>query len=53
MGCADFDDPNLSLIPGLRKDIMNPKEAADIIAHLPEVATFLNNYLTDNTIHES
>lgn len=41
MGCADFDDPSLSLIPGIRTDISNPKVIDDLIKRLPEIAMLL------------
>lgn len=41
MGSADFDDPELSFIPGIRTDLSDPQVIEDIIAHLPEIATFL------------
>ena len=47
MDCADFDDPKLSLIPGLRKDLTDEKEIEDIVTHLPELAAFLHEHLTD------
>jgi hypothetical protein len=41
MGCADFDQPELSLIPGIRTDLSDPKVIESLINNLPEVATFL------------
>jgi hypothetical protein len=41
MGCADFDEPYLSLIPGLRTDLNDPKVINDIINRLPEIAEYL------------
>jgi hypothetical protein len=41
MGCADFDKPELSLIPGIRTDLSDPKVIEDIIIRLPEIADFL------------
>ena len=41
MGCADFDEPELSLIPGIRTDLNDPKVIEDLINRLPEIATFL------------
>ena len=41
MGCADFDKPELSLIPGIRTDLNDPQVIEDIIVRLPEIATFL------------
>ena len=47
MGCADFDDPTLSLISGLRKDLTDEKEIEDIVTSLPELSAFLHEHLTD------
>ena len=41
MGCTDFDEPELSFIPGIRTDLSNPKVIEDLINRLPEVASFL------------
>ena len=41
MGCADFDKPELSLIPGIRTDLSDPQVIKDIIIRLPEIADFL------------
>ena len=41
MGCADFDKPELSLIPGIRTDLSDPQVIEDIIIRLPEIAAFL------------
>jgi len=41
MGCADFDKPELSLIPGIRADLSDPQVIEDIIIRLPEIAVFL------------
>jgi hypothetical protein len=41
MGCADFNKPELSLIPGVRTDLRDPKVIEDIIIRLPEIAFFL------------
>ncbi|MBD3862456.1 BLUF domain-containing protein [Olleya marilimosa] len=41
MGCADFDDPSLSLIPGIRTDLSDPKVLEDLINRLPQVADIL------------
>jgi hypothetical protein len=41
MGCADFDKPELSLIPGIRTDLSDPQVIKDIIFRLPEIAFFL------------
>jgi len=41
MGCADFDKPELSLIPSIRTDLRDPQVIEDIIIRLPEIADFL------------
>jgi EAL domain-containing protein (putative c-di-GMP-specific phosphodiesterase class I) len=41
MGCADFNKPELSLIPGLRADLSDPDIIQKIITRLPEVSSFL------------
>lgn len=41
MGCADFDEPELSLIPGIRTDLRDPEVIKDLIIRLPEIATYL------------
>tara|TARA_R110002049_G_scaffold70894_2_gene182948 strand:+ start:1465 stop:1881 length:417 start_codon:yes stop_codon:yes gene_type:complete len=41
MGCADFDEPELSMLPGLRTDLSNPEVIEELIIHLPEIADFL------------
>tara|TARA_B100000809_G_scaffold187176_1_gene185427 strand:+ start:6227 stop:6643 length:417 start_codon:yes stop_codon:yes gene_type:complete len=41
MGCADFDEPELSLIPGIRTDLSDPEVIEDLINRLPEIATLL------------
>ncbi len=41
MGCADFEDPKLSLIPGIRTDLNDPQVIKKIIINLPEIAGFL------------
>lgn len=41
MGCVDFDEPELSLIPGIRTDLSDPQVIEDIVIHLPEIATYL------------
>ena len=43
MGCADFDEPELSLIPGIRTDLSDPKVIESLINNLPEVATFFHD----------
>tara|TARA_R110002074_G_scaffold257269_7_gene429767 strand:+ start:7520 stop:7936 length:417 start_codon:yes stop_codon:yes gene_type:complete len=40
MGCADFDDPELSFIPGIRTDLSDPTVIESIIIKLPEIAFF-------------
>ncbi|WP_158841867.1 BLUF domain-containing protein [Polaribacter sp. L3A8] len=46
MGCADFDDPSLSMIPGVRSGLTNPEVMESLINRLPEVATYLHDNLT-------
>ena len=41
MGCADFDKPELSLIPGIRTDLSDPQVVKELIIQLPEIATYL------------
>ena len=41
MGCQVFDEPELSLIPGIRTDLNDPKVIEDLITRLPEIAAFL------------
>lgn len=41
MGCADFDDPTLSLIPGIRTDLSDPTVINNLITNLPELVTLL------------
>lgn len=44
MGCADFNRPELSLIPGIRTDLNNPEVIKEIISRLPEIAELLKEY---------
>ena len=41
MSCADFDNPELSLIPGIRTDLNDPQVIKNLITNLPETANFL------------
>ncbi|GAL64533.1 BLUF domain-containing protein [Algibacter lectus] len=41
MGCVDFDDAELSMLPGFRTDLTDPEVIEELIKHLPEVATLL------------
>ncbi|WP_298494546.1 BLUF domain-containing protein [uncultured Algibacter sp.] len=41
MGCADFDDAELGMLPGFRTDLTNPEVIEELITNLPEVATLL------------
>ncbi|MGK0421200.1 MAG: hypothetical protein ACJAT9_000868 [Polaribacter sp.] len=41
MGGADFNKPELSLTPGIRTDLCDPKIIKDMIFRLPEIAFFL------------
>ncbi|MCL5128841.1 MULTISPECIES: BLUF domain-containing protein [unclassified Algibacter] len=46
MGCTDFDDPELSMLPGLRTDLTNPEVIEELITNLPDVASILKeNFL--------
>ncbi|MDG2331713.1 MAG: BLUF domain-containing protein [Flavobacteriales bacterium] len=45
MGCADFDEPELSCIPGVRTDLNDPEVIQELTANLPEIASFLNKKL--------
>lgn len=51
MGCADFDDPSLTLIPGIRTDLTNQEVINSIVNRLPEVAVVLQENLTEEQIH--
>lgn len=51
MGCADFDDPSLSFIPGIRKDLSNPENIKNFTERLPEISTILHENLTHEQIH--
>lgn len=41
MGCADFDEPGLNMLPGIRTDLRDPEVIEDLISKLPEIASFL------------
>jgi hypothetical protein len=41
MGCADFNKPELSLIPGLRADLSDPEVIQELITRLPEISALL------------
>ena len=43
MGCADFDDPALIFMPGIRTDLSNPEVIEELATRLPEIASFLLN----------
>lgn len=45
MGCADFDDPALSLLPGIRTDLADPAVIEDLISRLPEISDTLHALL--------
>lgn len=46
MGCTNFDDPELVLLPGLRTDLTDPEVVEELIMHLPDVAHILKeNFL--------
>jgi len=48
MSCADFDNPELSLIPGIRTDLNDPKVIKDLITSLPVIADFLLEKLNNS-----
>ncbi|MBQ0787629.1 MAG: BLUF domain-containing protein [Oceanihabitans sp.] len=52
MGCADFDDPTLSMLPGLRTDLSDSKVINSLVNRLPEVANFLIENLTEPQIND-
>ena len=41
MGCLDFDEPELSLLPGIRTDLSDPIIVQELISKLPEISNFL------------
>ena len=43
MGCLDFDEPELSLLPGIRTDLSDPIIVQELISKLPEISNFLLN----------
>ena len=43
MGCLDFDEPELSLLPGIRTDLSDPIIVQELISQLPEISNFLLN----------
>lgn len=45
MGCANFDDPALSLLPGLRTDLGDPAVVAELLAALPTIRDALGKLL--------
>ena len=45
MGCADFDEPELSLIPGIRTDLRDSVVIEDLMERLPEVAKYLLEHI--------
>jgi hypothetical protein len=47
MGCVDFDDAELSMLPGFRTDLTDPEVIEELIKHLPEVATLLRENFVD------
>ena len=47
MGCANFDDAELSMLPGFRTDLTDPEVIEELITHLPEVATLLRKNFVD------
>ena len=51
MGCADFEDPTLSLIPGISNEFNNPQFIDDLLNRLPEVANYIHENLTKEQIY--
>ncbi|TXD46497.1 BLUF domain-containing protein [Polaribacter sp. IC073] len=51
MGCADFDNSSLAMIPGIRTDLTDPKVIDSIIKRLPEFANILKGSLTNLQIY--
>lgn len=47
MGCANFDDAELSMLPGFRTDLTDPEVIEELITNLPEVATLLRENFVD------
>lgn len=45
MGCADFDQPELAFLPGVRGNLSNQTVSLELNAQLPEVATHLKQAL--------
>jgi hypothetical protein len=41
MACLDFDEPELSLIPGIRSDLSDPIVVQELISQLPKISDFL------------
>ena len=42
MGCADFDDPELEFMPGVRTDLGDPEVIQNLMSNLPEMAAYLD-----------
>ena len=45
MGCADFNQPELAFLPGVRGNLSNQAVSSELSARLPEVATNLKQAL--------
>ncbi|MDG1571945.1 BLUF domain-containing protein [Robiginitalea sp. M366] len=45
MGCADFDDPELEFMPGIRSDLADPEVIQNLMSNLPEMAAHLQEIL--------
>jgi hypothetical protein len=41
MACLDFDEPELSLLPGMLTDLSDPIIVQELISQLPEISYFL------------
>tara|TARA_R110002012_G_scaffold249490_1_gene427066 strand:- start:6 stop:440 length:435 start_codon:yes stop_codon:yes gene_type:complete len=51
MGCADFNDPSLSMIPGILRNFENPKVAHQLSDQLPAIANFLHDNLSEEQVY--
>ena len=51
MGCADFDQPELSMMPGILQDLTNPNIIEELISRLPEIAALLRKTLNYQQIN--
>lgn len=51
MGCADFNDPSISMIPGILHGFENPNLSNELINQLPEIADYLHTHLTHQQVN--